>query len=371
MAGNTLTSTGDGTINVTGSFTENNVTRNDTAVITVNPPVSVTLDASPSSASFSGTDPTTIDLTANPAGGTPDGYTWTTTGGTLGAADTGADPTNTLEIDWQNAGQTITVTVTADFQGTNTQGMTDVTVASAQSPSITQVLVNGNAVADGGDAGQFAAGEDVNMEVQAADPDGGSLTFSWTAGQGVFSEASQPITTWNLGVAEQSTTVTITVGDDNGGGSDSVTFDIATSLPALGNEEFRVRVIGGSENDLRLLFEVGNFNSPALGVTVKIDYDDTKVSAGGGDGSTDPGNPWGSGLELYFPNLDPSDMTYSGFSATTDGGPVFYIDYSFEPGASGTTNFTIVQPDSVIAEPDGTTFRQPAAVHNAMGVPVG
>jgi hypothetical protein len=289
----------------------------------------------------------------------------------LGSADTGADPTNTLEVDWNNAGQSITVTVTADFQGVDAVDDAVVNVASAQAPQINQVLVNSNAVADGGDAGTFAAGEQVIFEVQATDPDGGNLTYSWTSGLGTFDQPMEAITGWTLSVAEQTTTINLTVSDDNGGGNDTYSFDISTSLPALGNEEFRVRVVGGSENDLRLLFEIGDLNSPALGVTIKIDYDDTKVSAGGGDGSTHPDNPWGSGLELYFPNLDPSDMTYSGFSAQQDGGPVFYIDYSFEPGASGTTDFTIVQPDSVIAEPSGTDFRQPAAVHNALGVPVG
>ena len=77
-------------------------------------------------------------------------------------------------------------------------------------------------------------------------------------------------------------------------------------------------------------------------MTVKIDYDNTKVSAGSGDGSTHDDNPWGSGLELYFPNFNPSNMTYSGFSGseTTTGGPVFYIDYDVDSGSGTTTNFT-------------------------------
>jgi len=375
ISGNTFTATGAGTVQVDGSFDSDDVSLSsaitDSVTITILPPVSVALSASPTTVTFSGTAATTVNLTAVPSGGTPDGYTWTTTAGTLGATST-TTATNTLDLDWQNAGATVTIGVTADFQGVDSADDTQVSVASAVGPTFSSITVNGSGVADGASAGEFSAGESLAVVASATDADGGTVSYSWSGTNGAV---VNPTTGASVSVSQANpdttSTITCTITDNNGGASSQRTFTFDATLAAAGTDEMRLRsVTPDNAGEIKILMETGPMSTARLGVTVEIAYDGAKVSAGGGDGETHDDNPWGSGLELYFPNLNPSNMTYSGFSATTDGGAVFTITYGVDSGSGSTTDFTFVQANSLYANPDGTTFAAAATYTDATGVAV-
>jgi hypothetical protein len=375
IAGNIFTATDDGTVEITGTFDDGDVDLSaaitDTVTITVLPPVSVVLTADPTSATFTGTGDTTVDLTALPSGGTPTGYSWTTTGGTLESADT-AGATNELYVNWQDAGDTITVGVTAHFSGADASDDATVTVANAQGPAFSSMTVNGNAVPDGGDAGEFSAGEGLTVVASASDPDGGTVSYSWSATNGASVNPTTGATvTVTQSTPDMTSTVTCTASDDNGGANVQRTFSFDATLALPEMDEMRLRSVApDGAGQIKILMETGDMSSARLGVTVEIAYDGSKLSAGGGAGSTHDDNPWGSGLELYFPNLNPSNMTYSGFAATTDGGPVFTIDYDVDSGSGSSTDFTFVQANSLYANPDGTTFTPAAIYTDATGVAV-
>lgn len=375
LSGNTFTATGAGNVQINGSFDSDDVslsaTITDSVNITVLPPVGVTLSATPTSVTFTGTAATTVNLTAVPNGGTPDGYTWTTTAGTLAnATTTGA--TNTLDLNWQNAGATVTIGVTADFDGVDANDDTTVTVASAVGPTFSSMTVNGTGVADGANAGDFAAGEGLNVVASATDADGGTVSYAWAASNGgSVSPTTGASVTVSQATPDTTTTVTCTISDDNGGTTMQRTFLFSATLAEPVQDEMRLRsVTPDNAGEIKILMETGDMSTPRLGVTVEVAYDGTKVSAGGGDGDTHDDNPWGSGLELYFPNLNPSNMTYSGFSATSDGGAVFTITYTVDSGSGSNTDFTFVQANSLYANPDGTTFAAAAVYTDATGVSV-
>jgi len=84
--------------------------------IDVTGPGSVHLAADKYWPNFWSTNPTAIELTATPLNGTPDHYDWSSDGGWF-ATETTAGPENTFFVDWRDAGDAITVTVEADFDG--------------------------------------------------------------------------------------------------------------------------------------------------------------------------------------------------------------------------------------------------------------
>jgi hypothetical protein len=380
IAGNVFTATDDGSITITGSFDDGDVTLSatisDDVTLTVLPPVSVALTASPTTATFTGTGNTTINLTAVPSGGTPDGYTWTTTAGTLGAASTTV-ATNTLDINWQNAGATITIGVTADFQGVDSMDDATVNVAAAQSPTFTDLTVNGGSVANGGDAGEFAAGESLALVATGSDPDGGTVTFSWAATGGAnLSSATGASVTVTQNTPDTTTTVTCTITDNNGGTASQRTFTFDATLAAPELNEMRLRVIGHVDgafdpdpDQVRLLFEVGNMNPAYFGVTVHINYNGTKVEADG-IGEKHPENCFGNdGLNIFRPDLQPADMTYSALSGKTVGGPVFFIDWDVISGSGTAVDFTFNTDGNNSTFVDGSLVNHDADVYTpALGV---
>jgi hypothetical protein len=374
--GNEFTATDAGDVIITGTFDDGQVTLSDTVsdsvTITVLPPVSVTLTADPTSVNFSGTDDSTVNLTAVPSGDTPTGYSWTTTGGTLDSTDT-TGATNELYVNWENAGDSITIGVTAHFDGADASDSDDIMVAAAQGPAFDDMTVNGSTVANGANAGEFAAGEGLTVVASATDPDGGTVSYSWSSNPaGAVSPTTGANVTVTQNTPDTTTVVTCTVSDDNGGDNAERSFSFDATLAPPQTDEMRLRAVApDGAGEIKILMETGEMSSPRLGVTFKVNYDGSKVSASGpGDVQKDDANPWGSGLELYFPQLNPSDITFSGFTPTTDGGPVVSITYTVDSGSGSTTDFTFVEADSQYAEPDGTTFVPAAVYTNALGVQV-
>ena len=168
------------------------------------------------------TDPPTVSVTASAkmvsAGGAveltatardPDGgpvtYAWSAPSGSFdatdGAAATWTAPPEPGAVD-------IRVTVTDD-EGDTASATVTVTVTVAGAPSVTSVTSAARSVPQGGE---------VVLSVDAHDPDGGELTYAWSASAGSFDppEADRAVVTWTAPPEPGEVEIRVTVTDDEG-----------------------------------------------------------------------------------------------------------------------------------------------------------
>jgi hypothetical protein len=380
IAGNVFTATDDGDVTITGTFQDGDVELaaaiTDTVTITVLPPVSVALTASTTSPTFTGVNPTTIDLTAVPDGDTVVDYDWTATGGGDLAETNTTGAANSLDIDYNDAGNAITVTVTANFTGgAEASDEVTITVDDAVGPTFDDMTVNGTSVADGGTApGPYSAGEGLTVVASATDGDGGDVSYSWSATNGAnVTPTTGATVTVTQSTPDANTVVTCTASDNNGGDTAQRTFDFDVTLAPPEQMELRLRAITpGDPSQIRIVCETGDMSEPMLGVNAKWTHDDAKVS--GVAGFRSPDNIWAEpGLDLYMvAGFNPVDMTYSTASPTgpqTTGCPIFYVDYNVLSGSGTTTNFEFVEGESVYVNAGGSQVSADVYT-NALGVPV-
>ena len=167
-----------------------------------------------------GRDSVTLDATASDADGDSLTYSWSGSGTFEGSSD--------LDTTWtapaakiSNHTYRLTITVSDGFLTASTS--VSITVRGNRAP-IVMIETSGGTV-NGGDS--------VTLDATASDPDGDSLTYSWS-GSGTFANSSALDTTWTAPAAKstaQQYTLTITVSDGSLTASDTVTFTVPPIPP--------------------------------------------------------------------------------------------------------------------------------------------
>ena len=172
---------------------------------------------------------TSLSVTASDLDGDPLTYSWTqipaTPAGTFGT-ETGAARTWTAPVLSSDATFALQVTV-SDDKGGSAQATVDVTVANVIVPNRAPTVDAAITIA----STSVLAGDTLNLSIGASDPDGDTLTYSWTtsvAGQGTFTNPAASAAQWRSSDVGAATpfTLSVTVSD----GTDSVTRSVEVQV---------------------------------------------------------------------------------------------------------------------------------------------
>jgi hypothetical protein len=185
------------------------------------PPVEFTLHADDVFPGFTGRERTAIQLTITLRGiQVPSLYEWTVTGGVLEDTET-ADPSNTLFVDWRNAGERIKVQVTGEREDSEFAPLSTVNVwvDDAAGPVVAGVTVEGYPAFNGDKVEpEFASYEELDVIAYATDPDGGELAFEWSlTGPGTLTPGEAGHAVLLTGGPGEESHVELVVSDNNGG----------------------------------------------------------------------------------------------------------------------------------------------------------
>ena len=192
-------------------------TASDTVTVTVVAAPTVTVAADPLSVRPGGT----VQLTATAED--PDGgevtYAWSAASGSFDATD---QATATWTAPAAPGPEEIQVTVTDD-EGETASDTVTVTVVAPAAPTVT-VAANPTSVRPGGT---------VQLTATAEDPDGGEVTYAWSAASGSFDATDQATATWTAPAAPGPEEIQVTVTDDEGEtASDTVTVTVVAAPAA-------------------------------------------------------------------------------------------------------------------------------------------
>jgi hypothetical protein len=171
---------------------------------------------------------TTLSVTASDVDGDTLTYSWTQTPTTPAGSfsgETGATRTWLAPGLASNMTYTLEVTV-SDGKGGTASATVDVAVANV--PTVNRAPVVDESIIG---AAPAIAGDTLNLSIGATDPDGDTLTYSWTtepAGAGTFTNASASAAQWRSSdiSAATSYTLKVTVSD----GADSVTRSVVVDV---------------------------------------------------------------------------------------------------------------------------------------------
>jgi hypothetical protein len=134
-------------------------------------------------------------------------YNWSATGGVLSS-------TTTNPVTWTapNTAGTYTINVTvSDGYGGSVQGSTSVVVNTNHPPTITSVVANPTSVSTGAVS---------TITCNASDPDGDTLSYTWSATGGTISGTGSQVN-WTAPSSSGTYTITCTVSDGKGGTASS------------------------------------------------------------------------------------------------------------------------------------------------------
>ena len=199
-------------------------TASDTVTVTVVAAPTVTVAADPLSVRPGGT----VQLTATAED--PDGgevtYAWSAASGSFDATD---QATATWTAPAAPGPEEIQVTVTDD-EGETASDTVTVTVVAPAAPAAPTVTVAANPTS-------VSPGGTVQLTATAEDPDGGEVTYAWSAASGSFDATDQATATWTAPSESGPVDITVTVTDDEGEtASDTVAVRVlepVATLPGL------------------------------------------------------------------------------------------------------------------------------------------
>ena len=200
------------------------LTGSDTVTITVDSNQSPTVSINTVFQLVDGGDEITLDATASDPDQDTLTYAWMATGGTF--ADAAIEDATWTAPETRNTAQAITLTLKAtDTDGLSAIATVNFTVRANTAPTVTM---------DTG-AQTVAGGADVQLITTVTDEETSSLTYSWRANGGAFSDDAIQQPTWTAPDAEsvaRSYTLTLIV-TDNGNltGSDAVTMTVNADPP--------------------------------------------------------------------------------------------------------------------------------------------
>ena len=162
-----------------------------------------TVSVTPSAKTVSAGGEVMLTATARDPDGGSVTYAWSSPSGSFDATD-GASATWTAPP--EPGAVEIRVTVTDD-EGDTASAAVTVTVTVAGPPSVTSVKSAAPSVSPGGE---------VMLTVDAHDPDGGELTYAWSASSGSFDATDKATVTWTAPPQPGEVEIRVTVTDDEG-----------------------------------------------------------------------------------------------------------------------------------------------------------
>ncbi len=230
-------------------------------------------------------------------------------------------------------GNTVRFTPTANYSGTATFTYTvtaSARTSSAATVTVTVAAVNDGPTADAGGDQTVASGATFTLSGSGSDPEGDSLTYSWsqTAGTSVASfsttQASPSVTAPTLQPGDSAMTLTFSLSVSDGSASASDTVNVTVTPPAPTNNAPVLAAIGNQTSD------VGASVSLSTGAT-DADGDTLTYSATG----LPSGLSINSGTGAITGTLSASASTYSVTVSVTDG----------TDSDSETLNWAVVQPN--------------------------
>jgi hypothetical protein len=273
-----------------------------------------------------------------------------------------------------------TVTIFAEDDTGGKSSEFTFTFKTGYAPVFNGLEVAGIDVAPGDFAGTFLSNYRIISQVWAEDPNGETLEYSWNGTGDTVMEPSDRSWTefWNPTPGRvEKVTITVRSGADGPEASRCFYFDTED----YEGDEMKLIVIphpDEPESRIRLVLSVSDMVLPSVGVSLDINYDhnklyaeDTRIWDEDDDDCHVHGNcPFGAdALNLFWPELVPANMTVSGFEATTQGGPVLFVDFLVIGGSGTSTDFTFGDPDNcVFANADGHTFRSARKLIPALDV---
>jgi hypothetical protein len=160
----------------------------------------------------------TVTCTASDPEGTALTYAWSATGGTT----TGTSSTVTWTAPETEGTFTITVTVSDEGGKTDTRSC-DIQVAN--SPPVIASLTPS--------AATVGAGNSCTVTCTATDAEGDTLTYAWTATEGIITGTTNTVT-WTAPTTEGTYTISVSVSDGKGGvDSESCDIQVANTSPVI------------------------------------------------------------------------------------------------------------------------------------------
>jgi hypothetical protein len=266
--------------------------------------------------------------------------------------------------------QTETVIIHAEDDNNGQPKTFRFSFSTGYAPVIRALYVAGNEVEEGDFAGTFHVDAPSTARVSTEGPPlGENLYYQWVATGDAevdpVNKAHAQFSNQEMGKLEK-VTVKVWYRDDGPFVSRSFYFETAywegdvMKLVAIPHPE-------DPEHWIRLIMEVSDMLYPSLGVNLYLNYDHNKLYAedtriwdeDDDDCHVHTNCPFGSdALNLLYPEMSPSSMTVAGFEISTEGGPVFYVDFLVKNGSGTFTDFTFANPDYCeFANEDGNTFR--------------
>jgi hypothetical protein len=247
---------------------------------------------------------------------------------------------------------------------------------------ITSLEVNGVEVPDEGFAGYTFTHTPMEAVVTGHDRQGGEVLYFWSADNGAVVEPSTgdtiEVSNYQPGIRSK---VTVSARLHPEGPEVTRSFYFESELDEDWDTDImELKVVPhptDPDDRIRLMLEVSDMSRDMRGILANFYYDHEKLSAedthdlydDDDDCHVHPLCPWGEdAIHLFFPELQPAEMSLAGERETSVGGPVFYIDFHVISGSGTRTDFLFDAKTSRFGDPDGYHLYPPGALIPALNV---